>query len=357
MADTQVGGKFLGSGSYGCTFMPPLLCKGEKSLEQKENLVTKIVPKTSDIISEIEIAKILRTIPLSTNYFIYSIDNEPCTPAPESQQRTTSGKQRADLFACDKLQSKGTLSYFYMYRMPYGGVGIRSNEARFNYWRLGKHLLEGLSLLLVNGIVHNDLHSGNIVIDESQVPRIFDWGLANFGPNASKEDLESIISQPFAVRYKQQPPELHLFVRAYESGSIDEAMDRIITGRQTTASWIQEILGVDREMILEQFNTFRRRTLYLEKRLDFQAYWKIHWPKIDSWSLGVILLKLAYDLNKRQKPLFENPFYIDKKDKIINCLRGMCNFNCFERMNVIQALAVWDSPNNPIIIKYGRKWL
>lgn len=355
MADTQVGGKFLGQGGYGCTFMPPLLCKGESQSEQKKSLVTKIAPKT-EIISEIEIAKVLRTIPLSTNYFIYSIDDEPCTPAPESQQRTSSGKQRTDLFACNKLQSKGTLSYFYMYRMPYGGVGIKSNEARFNYWRLGKHLLEGLSLLLVSGIVHNDLHSGNIVIDEAQVPRIFDWGLANFGPNASKEDLESLMDQPFAVRFRQQPPELHLFVQAYERGSIDEAIDRIIMGRQATVSWIQDILGVDREMIREQFDTFRRDTLYLEKQLDFRAYWKTHWPKTDSWSLGVILVKIAYDLNKRQT-MFEKPFYIDKKDKIINCLRGMCNFNCFDRMNAVQALAVWDSPNNPIILKYGQKWL
>jgi serine/threonine protein kinase len=355
--DTQVGGRFLGSGSYGCTFIPPLLCKGEKRSQQNEGLVSKIQPKTTDITSEIEIAKVLRTIPLSTNYFLYSIDNEPCTPAPELEQRTSDGKLRADLFECDKLQSKGTLSYFNMYRMPYGGKGIRSREARFNYWRLGKHLLEGLSLLLVRGIVHNDLHSGNVVIDDAQVPRIFDWGLANLGPNASKEDLMTILSQPFAVRYRQQPPELHLFIRAYEHGSIDDAMERIITGRQTTASWIQEILGVDREMILEQFETFRRRTLYLEKQLDFAAWWKTHWPKIDSWGLGVILLRLAYDLNKRLVPLFEKPFYVDKKDKIINALRGMCNFNCFDRMNAVQALAAWDSPNNPIIVKYGRKWL
>lgn len=357
MDGTQVGGRFVGAGQYGCTFMPPLLCKGERLSQRQNNLIAKIVPKESDITSEIEIAKVLRTIPFSRNYFLYSIDNVPCEPAPESQQLDENGKRRTDIFKCDKLESKGTLSYFRMFRMPYGGVNINNRMARFDYWQLGKHLLEGLSLLLVSGVVHLDLHSSNIVIDEAQVPRIFDWGFANQGPNASKEDLESIVSLSFATRYTQQPPEIPLFIQAYHNGSIDEAMAAVLVGRQKTASWIQQLLGVDREIIIEQFETFRRRTLYLEKRLDFAAWWKTHWHTYDSWSLGYILLRLAYDMNKRVNPLFDKPSYADKKDKIIDALRGMCNFNCFDRMNAVQALATWDSPNNPIIVRYGRKWL
>lgn len=355
MAGTQVGGMFIGEGAFGCTFMPPLLCKGEKSSQQQTKLIAKIVPKSEDIISEIEIAKVLRTIPFSRNYFLYSIDNAPCTPAPESQQLDETNKRRTDIFKCAALEEKGKLSYFRMIRMPYGGVKIY--RARFDYWRLGKHLLEGLSLLLVSGVVHTDLHRGNIAVDEAQVPRILDWGLANQGPNASKEDLAAILSQPFSVRYKQQPPELQLFIQAYHGGSIDEAIAALLVGRQETASKIQDLLGVDREIIIQQFDTFRQKTLYLEKQLDFKAWWKAHWHTYDSWGLGVILLFIGYDLNNRTNPIFNRPEYADKKDKIISALRGMCNFNCFDRMNAVQALATWDSPNNPIITKYGRKWL
>jgi serine/threonine protein kinase len=360
MDGTQVGGKFLGSGQYGCVFMPPLLCKGKRRLPEQNNLISKIVPKEDDIISEIEIAKVLRTIPFSRNYFLYSIDNVPCELAPESQQLGENGRPRKDIFACDKLQSKGTLSYFRMYRMPYGGKTkfIYNNVASLNYWQLGKHLLEGLSLLLVSGVVHLDLHSSNIVIDEAKVPRIIDWGFANQGPNASKDDLDAILNLPFATTYYQQPPEFPLFIQAHDGGSIDNAMAAILVGRKKTTGMIQQLLGVDGEIIIEQFESFRHQTLYLEKRPDFTAWWKSHWHTYDSWSLGNILLRLGYELNAYTKPpLFNQPFYADKKDKIINTLRGMCNFNCFDRMNAVQALAAWDSPNNPIIIRFGRKWL
>lgn len=354
----QVGGRLIGEGVYGCAFMPPLLCKGDsKPITDEKNKIVSKIATSDEIEQEIQIAKVLRTIPLSRNYFIYSLDEKSCQPAAENKQVDSKGFKRRDIYECGKRESQGSLTYFRMYRMPYGGVLIANNRARFNYWRLGKHLLEGLSLLLVSGIVHLDLHSKNIVIDEFRVPRIFDWGFANQGPFASSENLRDILVQKFSTRYTQQPPELQLFIKANIGGSIDEAMTQIFVGRRDTISKIQELLGVDRAIIYQQLEEFRNKTLYLEKTPNFAAWWRTHWPTYDSWSLGYILLKLAYDLNKGDNPIFSKPEYADKVDKIKTALRGMCNFNCFDRLNAVQALAIWDSPQNPIIVRYGQKWL
>ena len=76
------GGRLLGSGTYGCVFTPPLLCKDNKRKEYGK--VGKI---TADIFAqqEIQIGNRIRKIPLSQHYFLLP-EPESCELAPEEKQ-------------------------------------------------------------------------------------------------------------------------------------------------------------------------------------------------------------------------------------------------------------------------------
>lgn len=362
---TLYGGTYLGKGQYGCTITPPLLCKGQSRLTEKERYKAAKVLEPDDAKHEIAIANELRKIPMSKNYFVYSDKKSACEPAPLTKQLNANGKIRSELLdpaECKSIIRSGDLSYYKMYTMPFGGVSYEKKlgYTNFNYWEFGKHLLEGLSLLLVHGIVHMDLHSNNVLMDDYMVPRIIDWGTATQGPFATWDELSIITRRRFALRYTQEPPEVPLFVAAYNGRpSIDSAIDLMFeeNDRKFIITSLQLITNLDPRMMKEQLNTFRNKTLYLERDINYMKWWKAHWHTYDTWSLGVILLKVLRELMNQTPRLLDKPEYSDKKQNIKETLRGMCDFNCFERMNAVQALAKWDSPNNPIVRRFGSKWL
>lgn len=358
---TLYGGSFLGAGVYGCVVRPPLLCKGQSKLSEKDIKKTAKILEEVDADHELAIARELRKIPMSKNYFIYSDQKEACKPADENRQVDNKGQLRTDYKeSCQGILKHGLLSFYRMYTMPYGGkVASELTKAdNFNYWEFGKHLLEGFSLLLVHGIVHMDFHASNVLIDDYMVPRIIDWGKATQGPFAQWEELSEITSRTFDPRYKQEPPEQLLFVAAYKGRpTIDTAIDELFIARRSIAYELQPLTGIDTRIMREQLEDFRQKTMFLERELSWMKWWKAHWHVYDTWGVGVVLLHILYELVKEKPDLLNRPEYADKQDKIKSTLRGLCDFNCFDRLNAIQALAKWDGPNNHIVRRFGAKWL
>ena len=358
---TLYGGSFLGAGQYGCVIRPPLLCKGQTKLREKDMVKPAKILEPDDADHELAIANELRKIPMSKNYFVYSDKKVACELAPENRQVNNKGELRIDYKkSCQSVLKHGLLQSYRMYTMPYGGNPPDKVEydANFNYWEFGKHLLEGISLLLVHGIVHADLHNANVLIDDYMVPRIIDWGKATQGPFASKEELSEITWRPFVLRYPQEPPEIPLFIAAYrKSPSIDTAVDEIFIAKRTMVYGLQYLTGLDPRIMKEQLEDFRQRTMYLERELNYMKWWKAHWPTYDIWGGGYILLHILQQLMEKEPGFLDRREYADKKDNIKAAIRGMCNFNCFDRLNAVQALAKWDGPNNHIVRRFGTKWL
>ncbi len=358
---TLYGGSFLGAGQYGCVVRPPLLCKGQTKLKEKDLTKPAKILNEDDANHELAIARELRKIPMSKNYFIYSDQKEACHLSPENKQVDSDGTLRTDYKkSCQRVLKYASLDYYRMYTMPYGGRSYEHVEfdSNFNYWEFGKHLLEGMSLLLVHGIVHMDLHGENILIDDYMVPRIIDWGKATQGPFATTEELSEITHRPFDLRYKQEPPEVPLFVAAYrKSPPIDTAIDQIFIAKRDTVYELQYLTGLDPRIMKEQLEEFRRHTMYLERDLNYVKWWRHHWPKYDIWGAGVVLLRILRQLVKEVPEFLNRREYAETKDKMKASIRGMCNFNCFDRLNAIQALAKWDGPTNHIVRRFGAKWL
>ncbi len=355
----QTGGKLLGHGVYGCAFMPPLLCRGE-TRHRNKTWVTKL-GRREDLQGDFNKLKYLAdTVPRAEDYFSIPKNKTLCQPAAqqlEDKEEIARCLRETDAISSYQLQGLRILN------MNFVGKTIRSDGAitnRTNLWTSGKHLLEGLTLLMVNGIVHGDLHSDNVAIDPQGTIRIIDFGNAIFMRSMrdiKERDLENIFSRPFEsleemTRYNQEPPEVPLYNAFFNNQNLNSVVDGIFMNRPKLIRNLQVVLGITKETVKNQVREYRSNTAYFEDNPNLVEWWKHHWHTYDAWSGGYILLGLLMDQH-----LMGVKFDAGRLTKMKEALRGLLNFNCIKRFNAAKALAVWDSPSNPIIVKYAKKWL
>ncbi len=343
----QAGGKMYDEGYYGCIFVPRLKCSGDKQTLPKNTQIKDGVPLDKLIIAsqaedEFDISQSIQEIPLWKNYFIVS--ESMCEPAPIQEQT------EKDLSKCQPLQGK-TLSAFRILRMTFGGVPLllyRTNAATFPLIDMFKHILEGVSLLTLFGIVHRDLHQGNILIDKSGVARIIDFNLSvNARHTIKSQDLRhSYTLSPF-----QEPPDSTL-VNAISLGYKGERIINAIISGKSILRNIQSVLGISLEEMASDLDYFYSKSISVQTGDDvkwFQNYWRT----IDSWAIGcnfiLIIMKLSL------WPQFQEQWK-QVGPKIIPILKKLCQVNPINRWDSIQALSSLD-PQNYIIRKYAQGWL
>lgn len=359
---TQVGGDILGAGKYGCVFMPPLLCEGETKTSD-DNKVSKLL-LDKDAEEELKIATVLRRIPFSKNYFIYPEVDTACKPAPLEEQR------EPDLSLCD-LVDKKAWSSMRIFKMPNGGLTLQGSEdlpSSFDWWAYGKHLLEGLTLLIVHGVVHGDLHDQNMLIDDYYVPRIIDFGQSYRIQWASDQQLSHIIYYPHLrltgadndLKYVQLPPEYLLFSGEKLDYDRDMVINAILDSRKRSVlnRALLQLFGLGREDLKEQMLEFEASSVFFKaaktgggiKWLRSQGLYK-H----DAWSIGYYFAT-RYSQVDRQYGILSQPKYATKKEGMLAAIRGLCNLNPLKRLTAPQALALWDGPNNAILQRFAKGW-
>ena len=202
------GGKLIDEGLYGCIFSPPLTCKDKpKQIAHTSDILdySKIID-TKYAEREFSIAKTISKIPLWKNYFL--ISESICTPANKQKDK--------DFNDCSVLQDE-KLSNFKILKMPYGGQPLnvyRFNVQTLDFMAFVKHIIEAGALLNLFGIVHRDIHHGNILVDENDVPRIIDFNLSIF---VEKEITSSMLKHQYSYQTSQEPPDSTL-VNAIQLG-------------------------------------------------------------------------------------------------------------------------------------------
>ncbi len=356
----QVGGKLLGLGAYGCAFMPPLLCKGE-TRPVGARVVGKL-GRPKDLEKDyLKLKYISDNVPLASKYFTVTRDKALCEPA--MKQIENPEEIRRCLREVDTIASY-PLKDLRLLRMSYGGKpldSVGSINRNTNFWKFGKHLLEGLTLLMVRGIVHADLHDGNLLVTSNGLPFIADFGNSYFVRDSKDikiNELEFLFRRNFdrmeqISRYTQEPPEVPLFNGFFGQIGIEEIVENIFKYRPKLVRNLLLLLGKTRTDIFKEINEYRANTQYFERDPNLVEWWKLHWHTYDIWSGGYILLNIMADMAK----LGINFEGMSKYNDMKKALSGMLNFNCIKRLNAAQALAIWDSPNNNVIQRYAKKWL
>lgn len=336
------GGTLMDEGAYGCIFTPPLSCKNkkkQKEVEEEEFDLSKIIlteyAKREDAVSEL-----IRKIPLWKNYFVVS--ETMCEPAPLQTDN--------DLRTCPVLQQK-PLSQFRLLFMPFGGDSLqvhRFSLSSFNFLSFAQHFLEAGAILNLFGIVHRDIHSGNILVDKEDVPRIIDFNLAIF---TETDRLTNQLLHQYNYKLTQEPPDSTL-VNAIKLGYNAKRVISSIVTKKPILKKIRSLFSISIQEMQEQLTSFYEKSKSIKQGEDAK-WFKVYWRFIDSWAIGVNLVEMIHKLS-----LFPEfaPILKRAEPTLFPILRRLCAVNPLDRIDCVQALYQLN-PNHFIIRKYAKSWL
>ena len=335
------GGKSVGEGAYSCIFSPPLMCKDKpKQITNPSDDLTYsklITTKYANI--EFLISKKISKIPLWKNYFV--ISESICSPDKQTDK---------NINKCDVLDNH-KLSDFKILKMPFGGMPFNRytfHLESFDFMTFVKHLIEAGCLLNLFGIVHRDIHKGNILID-NDVPRIIDFNLSILVEDIKENKTVPLHS--YSVESSQEPPDSTIVNGVSLGYKSDKIIESIIL-KNLIITRIVNILDVSREDMLKSIQLFYYKNKD-SKASNNTEWFKNYWRTIDSWAIGANILSLINDFSL--SPTFSNTINIHK-NKLFPMLKKLCAVSPNERIDCIQALNYLD-PNNFIIKKYAKSWL
>ncbi len=295
---------------------------------------------------EYNISKTIQFIPLNKNYFIFSTDI--CKPANIIDQ-----EKEKDINKCKILQGK-ELGDFKVLSMPYGGVSL--NNFTFtpqfinNFDKFAIHLLEGVALLNLFGIVHRDLHSGNIVIDQSFVPRIIDF---NLSLNIRKKEniTVDLIRHAYIINLMQEPPD-GILINAIAQGHDDNILHDIIY-KNSILKKVSILTGKSLDEMWKELDDFYNKSKIMKSGSDLD-WLNTYWTVIDSWAWATNIMILIFKLLNNVQ--FERLWNNNLAHKYIPVLSKMLSASPVARIDAIQALYLL-KPESNIIRHFGQLWL
>jgi serine/threonine protein kinase len=338
------GGKLFDEGMYGCIFTPPLICKDSKKIDDEidETALSKLILVTAAN-QEWTVMRKIKKIPLWKNYFIIS-ESPPCIPAPIQKDK--------ELYNCSILDDpKYKLSDFRILTMPYGGTPLttyRINLLNFDFMAFVTHFIEAGALLNLFGIVHRDIHQGNILVDNEQVPRIIDYNLSILvGDNITTNKLK----HKYDYNLAQEPPDSTIVNAVFMGYNYEKVINSIVE-KKSILKKVRTLLGVTQIEQMDSLERFYLRSKSL-KTGDEAMWFNNYWTKIDSWAIGVNIIDLISKLSLW--PEFSQTLK-KIRPKLFPVLKKLCEVNPKERFDCVQALNVL-SPNSFIIRKYSKAWL
>jgi hypothetical protein len=352
MPPIQEGGKLLGQGVYGCVFDPPLKCTKRKRIVPKQgqakgqtlHSVGKITSLESGL-KEQTMTEQLAKAPNADKYFV--LLEEICVPEARSKQ------QEPDLPKCSFVKDV-LLPNQAQLIMPFGGQPIRfvpRIPSRIDLYKMGQHILEAGTLLLMQKVVHRDIHPMNILVDSPTTCKLIDFGMA------WRPDLITMgtnLGLQFDPAFMQEPPEL-----TYGNGILANVPEPVIFARifdkKRELALIQTVLGISKDAQINRLKTFLKESKSIQERNAF-VFFKLYWSKFDAWAIGANLLALWTDF--MYEPSFEQqPVYKFKKQTVLQVLKGLMDCDAARRFDCAEALAIW-APDSPVLQQANVKaWL
>lgn len=329
----QTGGRLLGSGVYGCTFEPAPRCAGGSVFRTISGLPAVGKVTYEDATEELNIGREIMALPLAKQYF--SLPTVSCKPEEPVAD--------PDAGRCDAIKTAAEEhTDLDMLIMPLGGIEINKwadDLARLTiyYKRIFIHLLEGALIYQNAGIVHNDIHMGNVVVDEMGVARFIDFGLA-FKPAAVRRWEDSGIGINFKPRYMWQAPEIHAARMLFNGMSVAKGSAQLkeqsdIYGRMEKQFPARAPLETAAATIIQE----------VEMRGP-AAYLRRYAKQFDAWRIGLLMWLLWNDM-LGWSGFMRTELYRRDREVIRRVLCGLTDFNPRNRLTIIAALRILDERN------------
>lgn len=334
------GGKLIDKGLYGCIFRPSLRCKykSDSVTSPSKKQITKVLT-TENALIEFKIGEIIRRIPLWRNYF--AVSESICVPS-EKQIDT-------DLKHCKQYSKKEDTRIL---SMAYHGTSLKHAKLNLHSFKLMDcitHLLEAGALLALHGVVHRDLHPGNVVIDNYNIPRVIDFNLSILSFNGITINKLEHTSSPI---FRQLPPDYIIVNALYKRRYSLNQISREILSKNPTIKLLSRYCNIPLEQLYTDMVAFSTTSNSVSSG-DMIEWFKLYWRVLDSWAIGALILEI---INKMSIwPSFSQQ-YKENEHIIIPLLRKLCAINPVKRFDCVQAVH-YLNPSNRIIRLYGQKWI
>jgi serine/threonine protein kinase len=223
--------------------------------------------------------------------------------------------------------------------MVYGGQRLseyaRNIERLLHNWlNIQIHVFEGLRLLHSNRWIHGDLHFGNILIDEKNVPRLVDFGLG-YNINLIKE--MDVVNLTFLPTYDNYPPEFD-FVAGLQKGVAGGDADALMESIYNVKHILREIDETfpGRYSVLEDMKFFAVRSP-VKGGAEVKTYIQQYARAGDIWTIGYNFYRL-YMMMITFPVVISSEFYRSLHREQMNLLRGLLHVDPRRRLTADQAL-------------------
>ena len=321
----QQGGALLGQGAFACTFEPAPPCAGGRVFKEIGGLRAVGKLTAEDVTLELGIGKAIMALPLASQYF--SLPSASCKAGDPTLDPEAKG--------CRVLTEADKGTKFSLLLMPAAGQQLLRwatdlQRLSTNFERIFRHLLEGMVIYQRAGYIHNDIHMGNILMDDLGVARYIDFGLGFRVKDIQTWD-DSGMGRRFRPKYVWQAPELHARRMKWNGVWLEDGLN--------------ELRHLNKEYVkMEEY--FPRRTQALEALKDFNAvapkddgvFIREYATKFDSWRIGVCMFMLWDDLMRHMVQL-------PNVAAIRPVISGLTEFDPRQRLTAGQALFLLD-PNS-----------
>lgn len=316
----QTAGKFVASGSYGCTFYPHLKCK---DMSNKKNTIGKVFPEAEDADEEAKIMNAIKT----------KLDPKNDFTVPFHGRCKVHYIRKTDEAASCNLITKNNAKDAEQLLYAYGGQSLSKTFHK-------KGSINGLLKLLpafvpiVEGLVkmnnlkwvHFDVKPDNMLLLHGKLY------LIDFGIISVENDVYSNINANRLISdYAWYPPEFKVYFFK-KNTEYERLYKRVMDNFQGSNA---ELAGA--MMTVLKGNPMKELELFFKDSLPKKQYTNLS-SKVDTYSLGLILLKLYLWSGFHQKIYKIKTRRFVVREKIIELIKGMTHFDPRQRLSATEVL-------------------
>ena len=354
----QSGGKFFNKGAYGCIFNPPLVCAGSKKIRGDSSKLGKLT-EISDLKNEINVAKVLGQFPDSKKYLVLPEMNTLCKPAADALTK------EPEVDKCEPLKKYG-IDNMMQFELEYGGRTLKYRLQKMKednkiknipFFDFMRQMLEIGTFMAIHGCIHNDIHSNNIVLMGYKIlfyPRLIDFGRSYMYNNIDKNTVDELSSVYYNPRLRQIPPEITLHHAILHDITLDKALQDILKEKPSLAQ-AERVLGLSRIKQITNLKDFWETSKSIQGG-DWVNFYRLYWPKVDAWAIGVNLLGTLQPL-LMNKDFVESKEWIQKQGLVKEVIRGLVQTDPRARLDSVNALSIYDPMNALLSEPSGKAWL
>ena len=199
--------QLLSQGGFGCVYYPGITCKGKTN--HNKSVVTKLQKKDFNAENEINIGKLIKTIPNYGFYFLPIISDCPINIRKVDKKIIS----KCNVINMD-IDSYILMDIPYIPNKPFFDILIDTSEGKkqtiSRFINSFKYLLNSIHFLLEKKIVHYDLKGDNILYNtKTMEPQIIDFGISIPISQLTPENRKDYF-YVFAPEYYLWPLEVHI---------------------------------------------------------------------------------------------------------------------------------------------------